>query len=313
MVIHEDINLGAKITQQDAERQEKTVSRLLSLLETEPGVILADEVGMGKTFVALATALTYITNANRHKRILILTPSKELKDKWDKDIDTFRISCIREKSPLKKLAKDEGIDSIKDLLIKEKVDFLFYPSLPTVYPPGYKTDVQVKDFSDILEGESRPGHFVGVATVVLKLFNLINPTRAYFGQKDFQQSVVIKQMVRDLNLAISIIVVPTVRDKDGLALSSRNVFLNRRERGEAIALYQSLLLAKKLIAEGSRSIRFIKTKMKNYLRKYKLIRLDYIEICRSEDLATVKIISKKTVISITAFVGKTRLIDNVII
>lgn len=212
---------------------------------------------------------------------------------------------------LKKYPRPIGKD--RTLLIKEKVDFLFYPSLPTVYPPGYKTDVQVKDFSDILEGESRPGHFVGVATVVLKLFNLINPTRAYFGQKDFQQSVVIKQMVRDLNLAISIIVVPTVRDKDGLALSSRNVFLNRRERGEAIALYQSLLLAKKLIAEGSRSIRFIKTKMKNYLRKYKLIRLDYIEICRSEDLATVKIISKKTVISITAFVGKTRLIDNVII
>ncbi len=127
MIIHEDINLGAKITQQDAERQEKTVNRLLSLLETEPGVILADEVGMGKTFVALATALTYITNANRHKRILILTPSKELKDKWDKDIDTFRISCIREKSPLKKLAKDEGIDSIKDLLIKEKVPILTIP------------------------------------------------------------------------------------------------------------------------------------------------------------------------------------------
>ncbi|HIJ02430.1 MAG: hypothetical protein A2W17_12410 [Planctomycetes bacterium RBG_16_41_13] len=127
MIIHEDINLGAKITQQDAERQEKTVNTLLSLLETEPGVILADEVGMGKTFVALATALTYITNANRHKRILILTPSKELKDKWDKDIDTFRISCIREKSPLKKLAKDEGIDSIKDLLNKEKVPILTIP------------------------------------------------------------------------------------------------------------------------------------------------------------------------------------------
>lgn len=127
MIIHEDINLGAKITQQDAERQEKTVNRLLSLLETEPGVILADEVGMGKTFIALATALTYITNVNRHKRILILTPSKELKDKWDKDIDTFRISCIKEKSPLKKLAKDEGIDSIKDLLTKEKVPILTIP------------------------------------------------------------------------------------------------------------------------------------------------------------------------------------------
>lgn len=127
MIIHEHINLGAKISPQDAERQEKTVNILLSLLVTEPGVILADEVGMGKTFVALATALTYIANANRHKRILILTPSKELKDKWDKDTDTFRISCIQEKSPLKKLAKDEGIDSIKDLLTKENVPILTIP------------------------------------------------------------------------------------------------------------------------------------------------------------------------------------------
>ncbi|MEP9411350.1 MAG: DEAD/DEAH box helicase family protein [Candidatus Brocadia sp.] len=128
MRIHEHINLGAKISQQDAERQIKTVNRLLSLLETEPGVILADEVGMGKTFVALATALTYIANANRHKRILILTPSKELKDKWDKDIDTFRIFCINnDKSPLKKLAKDEGIDSIKDLLTKENIPILTIP------------------------------------------------------------------------------------------------------------------------------------------------------------------------------------------
>ena len=215
------------------------------------------------------------------------------------------------KEDLKKYPRPIGKD--RALLIKEKVDFLFCPSLPAVYPPGYRTNVEVKDFSDILEGESRPGHFVGVATVVLKLFNLINPTRAYFGQKDFQQSAVIKQIVRDLNLAISIVVVSTVRDKDGLALSSRNVFLSRRERDEAIALHKSLLLAKKLIAEGNKSVRFIKSRMKNYLKKHKLVRLDYIEICRSEDLDPVKIVPKKAVILITAFVGKTRLIDNIII
>ncbi|MFO0792589.1 MAG: DEAD/DEAH box helicase [Candidatus Brocadiaceae bacterium] len=127
MRIHADINLGATISPQDADRQKKTVNRLFELLEIEPGVILADEVGMGKTFVALATALTYIANTNRHKRILILTPSKELKDKWDRDIDTFRISCINDKSPLKKLAKDEGIDSIKDLLTKKDVPILTIP------------------------------------------------------------------------------------------------------------------------------------------------------------------------------------------
>lgn len=127
MTIHEDINLSSKISLQDADRQVKTVNRLLTLLETEPGVILADEVGMGKTFVALATALTYISGIHRNRKILILTPGKELKDKWDKDIDTFRISCIKEKSPLKRLAKDEGIDNIKDLLTKKNVPVLTIP------------------------------------------------------------------------------------------------------------------------------------------------------------------------------------------
>lgn len=127
MKIHEDINLGATISPQDAKRQEKTVNRLLELLNLEPGVILADEVGMGKTFVALATAVTYIADANRHKRILILTPSKELKDKWDKDINTFRISCIKEKSPLKKLAKDKAFESIKELLNEENTPIQTIP------------------------------------------------------------------------------------------------------------------------------------------------------------------------------------------
>ncbi len=120
-------------------------------------------------------------------------------------------------------------------------------------------------------------------------------------------------MVRDLNLPINIRVVPTVQNKDGLALSSRNIFLNSQERFEALTLYQSLLLAKKLIAKETKSVEFIKTKMKNYLQKYKLVRLDYIEICNTESLSPVKIVTKKAVILIAAFVGKTRLIDNIII
>ena len=201
----------------------------------------------------------------------------------------------------------------KKLLSKEKVDYLFYPNTKTVYPAGFQTYVTAKKLANIVEGKIRPGHFSGVATVVLKLFNLVQPANAYFGQKDFQQCIVIKQMVRDLNLPININVIPTVRNKDGLALSSRNIFLNTQERSQALNLYQSLLLAKKLIAEENKSVEFIKTKMKNYLQKYKLVRVDYIEICNPESVSPVKIVTKKAVILIAAFVGKTRLIDNIII
>jgi pantoate--beta-alanine ligase len=201
----------------------------------------------------------------------------------------------------------------KKLLEQENVDYLFYPNTKTMYPNGFQTNVMTTQLLNVIEGKSRPGHFAGVATVVLKLFNLIQPTDAYFGQKDFQQCIVIKQMVRDLNLPININVVPTVRDKDGLALSSRNIFLNPQERLQALSLYQSLLLGKKIILTGNKNVPMIKTKMNNYLKKYKQVCLDYIEICNSENLFPIKAVSKNAVILITAYVGKTRLIDNIII
>lgn len=201
----------------------------------------------------------------------------------------------------------------KKLLEKEGVDYLFYPDAKTMYPDGFQTYVTPNNLSKILEGKSRPGHFTGVTTVVLKLFNLIQPTNTYFGQKDFQQCAVIKQMIKDLNLPIVFNMIPTIRDKDGLALSSRNIFLNPQERGQALNIFKSLLLGKKLIEEGNRSVEFIKTKIKNYLQKYKLIRLDYIEICNQENLSSLDSVTKEAVILIAAYVGKTRLIDNVII
>ncbi|MEK7495783.1 MAG: pantoate--beta-alanine ligase [Patescibacteria group bacterium] len=216
-------------------------------------------------------------------------------------------------SPTEDLAKyPRPIQQDKKLLEQEKVDYLFYPSVKTMYPDGFQTNVMTTKLSNIFEGKSRPGHFTGVATVVLKLFNLIQPTHAYFGQKDFQQCTVIKQMIKDLNLPIVFNIVPTVRDKDGLALSSRNIFLNPQERGQALNLYQFLLLAKKLINDGNKNAEFIKTEMKNYLKKYKQVRLDYIEICNPENLSPVKTILKKVVILIAAYVGKIRLIDNII-
>lgn len=217
-------------------------------------------------------------------------------------------------SPTEDLKKyPRPFEQDKKLLAKEKVDYLFCPDAKIIYPSGFQTYVNVNHLSSILEGKSRPNHFVGVATVVLKLFNLIKPTRAYFGQKDFQQCVVIKQMVRDLNLPIAINIVPTVRDKDGLALSSRNIFLNPQERVQALGLYQSLLLGKKLILEGNKNVLTIKTRMKDYLKINKLVRLDYIEICDQENLSTFQVVPKKAVVLIAAYVGKTRLIDNVII
>lgn len=201
----------------------------------------------------------------------------------------------------------------RELLEKEKVDFLFYPKKELLYPLGFQSFVTPNKLASIFEGKSRPGHFTGVATIVLKLFNLIQPTHSYFGQKDYQQCVVIEQIVTDLNLQIKIIVVPTVRDSDGLALSSRNIFLNEQERFQAISLYQSLLLAKKLFIKENRNVLSIKKEVKNFLHKFNLIHLDYFEICDPENLIPLKIISKKSVIVIAAYCGKTRLIDNLII
>lgn len=217
-------------------------------------------------------------------------------------------------SPNEDLAKyPRPFQNDKKLLNNEKVDYLFYPNTKTMYPAGFQTYVTAKKLSNIFEEKSRPGHFTGVATVVLKLFNLIQPINAYFGQKDFQQCVVIKQMSKDLNLPINIHMVPTVRDQGGLALSSRNIFLNTQERLQALNLYQSLLLGKRLILAGNKNAQTVKTKMSNYLQKYKLVRLDYIEICNPENLSPVKVVLKKAVILIAAYVGKTRLIDNIII
>lgn len=201
----------------------------------------------------------------------------------------------------------------KRLLEQEKVDYLFYPDVKTMYPDGFQANVTLTKLSKVLEGKSRPGHFAGVATVVLKLFNLIQPTHTYFGQKDFQQCTIIKQMIKDLNLPINIKVVPTVRAKDGLALSSRNIYLSPQERLQATGLYQSLVLGKKLILTGNKNVKVIKTKMTDYLKNSKLIRLDYIEICDQENLSTSRTVPKNAVILITVFVGKTRLIDNIII
>ncbi len=199
----------------------------------------------------------------------------------------------------------------EELLRKEGVDFLFYPTVDNMYPDGFQTYVNVEELTKVLEGASRPTHFKGVTTVVLKLFNITKPHRAYFGQKDAQQLIVIKRMVEDLNVDIDIVGMPIVREEDGLAMSSRNKYLNEEDRKEAVCLYQSLQKAKELIESGIDDTNTIKTEMKKTIESYKTPKIDYININSLTTLEELNKIKKNdTLISLAVFVGKTRLIDN---
>ena len=193
---------------------------------------------------------------------------------------------------------------------KEKVDVVFAPARKDIYPPGFSTYVEENDLSRDLCGAARLGHFRGVATVVAKLFNLVQPDLAFFGAKDFQQSRVVIRMVRDLNFPVKIEVMPTVREKDGLALSSRNRSLKGEARRQARCLYRSLVLARKLVGEGKRLTGEIKTAMERVIKDQPLARIDYIEIFDTETLRPQRRVNRRSVAALAVFVDKTRLIDN---
>lgn len=195
----------------------------------------------------------------------------------------------------------------------EGVDVIFYPSVKEMYQDRYRTYVEVTDITERLCGKSRPSHFKGVATVVTKLFNIVLPDVAYFGQKDAQQAIVIKRMVEDLNMDLKIKVMPIIREPDGLAMSSRNVYLSEKERMDALALYESLNLAKRLIKSGMRNAQKIKSQMRRLIDSKESARIDYISISDLKDLREIKYIKKDTLIALAVWVGKTRLIDNIIV
>jgi len=199
-------------------------------------------------------------------------------------------------------------------LLKElNVDVVFYPSVEEMYPKDFSTYVEETKLSRYLCGKSRPGHFRGVCTIVTKLFNIVRPTRAYFGQKDAQQFRVIKRMVRDLNMDVELVECPIVREHDGLAMSSRNIYLSDDERAQALALYNSLKLAENLIKSGERDAEVVKNAMKEFLSRYDKVKIDYVEIVDEETLEPVKHIEGKVIVAIACWVGKARLIDNVIV
>ncbi|MCI0777045.1 MAG: pantoate--beta-alanine ligase [Chloroflexi bacterium] len=191
------------------------------------------------------------------------------------------------------------------------VDAVFMPSVEEMYPGGQSTSVDVAEVSERLEGEHRPGHFRGVTTVVAKLFNVVQPTRAYFGRKDAQQLIVIRRMVRDLHMGVEIVAMPTVREADGLAMSSRNVRLSRAEREAALVLSKALRLAAQCWQGGERSAARIRDELRSLISEEPLARVDYVSVADIETLQELDSIKGEALVSLAVHIGDVRLIDNI--
>jgi pantoate--beta-alanine ligase len=205
-------------------------------------------------------------------------------------------------------------DLERDLrMIEPYTDLVWNPTAEIMYPPGYQTWVEVETMTRPLEGAMRPGHFRGVTTVVAKLFNGVQPQRAYFGQKDAQQAAVIRQMVRDLNFPIEIVVCPIVREADGLAMSSRNIYLDPDQRKAATVLYRSLSAAKDAYESGERNAEKLRQLMKDVLASEPLAEIQYVSCADYDTLEDLSQIKGKALLSMAVFIGKTRLIDNVVL
>lgn len=206
-------------------------------------------------------------------------------------------------------------DLARDLALLEAagVDLVFVPDAAEIYPPGFDLRIEIGGVTDVLEGAVRPGHFAGVATVVAKLFNIVQPTRAYFGQKDAQQSVVIRKLARDLNLPVEIVVAPTVREPDGLALSSRNSYLTPAERAAAPVIHRALSAAKAAFRTGERDAEALREIMRRTLAEQPGLRVDYVSVADLHTLRELGVIEGAALASMAARLGSTRLIDNLLL
>ena len=220
----------------------------------------------------------------------------------------------------KQFTKNEDLDVYPSSLEKDqkqlenlKVDVLFLPQQETIYPEGFKTNINVEEITNRLCGISRPRFFRGVATIVLKLFNIVHPNKAFFGEKDRQQLEVIRTMTRDLNLDIEIESLPLIRERDGLAMSSRNCYLTELERRSALSLNRALKVAQAMVENGESSSENIKREMRNLILKEPHTRIDYISVCDAETFADRERVSGKAVIALAVHVGRARLIDNCIV
>ena len=206
-----------------------------------------------------------------------------------------------------------NIQSDIEILEKEGVDLIFIPGDGEMYPEGYQTYVEVKNLQDRLCGGSRPNFFKGVCTIVLKLFNIVTPDISFFGQKDAQQVVILKKMVCDLNLDVKIEALPIIREKSGLALSSRNEYLDKKQKKAALCLSRSLIRAREMVETGEKNVALVLKSIKTEIESEPLARIDYIEIVDSESLQPVNQINDKMLIAVAVFINNVRLIDNIIV
>jgi pantoate--beta-alanine ligase len=205
-------------------------------------------------------------------------------------------------------------DPQRDLsLLEPMTDITFMPSAAEIYPAKFDSWVEVSGITGRLEGASRPGHFRGVTTVVAKLFNIVQPTKAYFGQKDAQQAAIIRKMVADLNMPLEIVTCETVREPDGLAMSSRNTYLNTEQRQAATVLYQALLLAQELWSQGEKDAKKLRREMTALIQKEPMADIDYVSIADTETLEELDRVKPPALVSMAVKIGKTRLIDNVVL
>lgn len=206
-----------------------------------------------------------------------------------------------------------GLERDRQLLEKEGIDVLFNPSADEIYPEGYQTSIKVEKLGGLLCARFRPGHFRGVATIVAKLFNIVRPHLAIFGCKDYQQLQIVRQLVRDLNLPIEIIAHPTVRESDGLAMSSRNAYLDPQERKAALCLSRSLRMAEALTRQGERRAKIVLERVTGELKKESLARVEYVSLIDAESLQDVDQLERPAVLALAVRIGKARLIDNQIL
>ena len=205
------------------------------------------------------------------------------------------------------------LDRDRRLLEMEGVDLLFAPPVEEMYPPGFDTTVEVGELARRLEGADRPHHFRGVCTVVLKLFNLFQPERAYFGQKDAQQALIIRRMARDLDTGVEVITVPTVREADGLALSSRNTYLDSRQRQAVLALPRALELARRCYDDGLRDADALRARMQDLIAAEPLVTPYYVSIADAETLEELTTLARPALVSLAARVGRARFLDNTLL
>ncbi|MFZ3014619.1 MAG: pantoate--beta-alanine ligase [Nitrospira sp.] len=196
---------------------------------------------------------------------------------------------------------------------KEGVDVCFEPTAEAMYPKGFQTVVTLPTIARLWEGEIRPHHFSGVATVVTKLFGIVRPQVALFGQKDFQQSVLVRQLVKDLNLGVEMVVCPTVRETDGLAMSSRNVYLSQEERVRAVTLYKSLRAGAEVIRRGVTDGKAVQSAMAHVLKKEPAITIDYLALCDPSTLEPLSVVTSRVVLLGAVRIGSVRLIDNLLV